>query len=641
MTIGSAGTLVAAGLASAGQYLQSRLLDLLSGGYQNSLMVLLFVMAAVSGLTIVALGGRTRIGFALLIGPFLAYNFLTPRIESTGVAWRFGQTEHAQEDVSATLTGMYTMKTTPSDDPNTYTVRVSWVFALWDRVTSKFVTELISLLQRADIRPDMTFLTRTQKFSDIFHLGNVDPEINKFLQLVFFPNCSAWIDLEMTKGRPDGLLTAEEITRRSMELEERIVVAAGNPTYKIIEDLNARGYFASPPGQIYENYTCQNLWDLSIDALKIQAYKSIAMLAAEETPDGLSTDELFAALVAKFGEDDVSSPDDVYLMLNTISARMLLSAVQDRSRGFARADILNPVERSKARPSIEQRDPYDVIRDIRESSEREADAEQGTIFGMMVAFPYLQGILMALLSLTFPIFVILLVYPPRAHQFLVWMSLWLWVKLWDFGFAVVMLIDEMLWALLPRPPVVSEAALANPGSAFAPLLAGDPTYSIGVYWDLMSMLLVAVPIITGIVVHRSGRSIVSVVGNASTQYARQLRGGFLDVGTKTRQKINPPGANAPSTLLRPIDEASQQRLNERQPSVLAGPPASAPSARPQEATPPRAVEPSPQVQQLLNIPTPTAQQSVNIDPRALLESTESNGEPLRVGYTPGGAMSVR
>jgi len=569
--IGSAGTLAAAGLASVGQYLQSQLLELFDRGFAQPIAVLLFVIAAIAGLAIVVVGGRTRIGLSLLLGPCLYFAVLEPRVVSQGVEWRFGKTAHNTEGVIKTLTGVYGRPIFEQDkEGKEREVKVSWFFAKWDQITSGITQNLIQLLQVTNIAPDLTFISRTQKFSMLFNLGIVDSEIQKLLHAVFFPKCTAWIELELAKGRSDGLLNPGEIARRSEILEYQTVIHKGDASWTTIEKLNSQGYFGLPAGALQDDYTCRDLWDISITALKTQAYKSIAMVAAEATPDGLSVDELMLEFAAKFGEDGVGTEEDIYLMLNTISSRMLFSALKERLRGFARADYLNPAIRTgEYRPSAEQEDLYDIISAVRDSAAEEADAEQGMVFGLIMALPYIQGILLCILTLAFPFACLLLVYPPRAGHFLVWMSLFLWVKLWDFGFAVVMAIDSLLWTLLPQPPVVSDEALKSAGSAFSALLSGDPSYSISIYWELLSMLLAAVPIITGAIVMRSGKTITQLASSASSQYARSYRENFGAEARVLRDEIAPPGRDAPQTLERPKDITSLAAFNLQEPSVLA------------------------------------------------------------------------
>ena len=68
---------------------------------------------------------------------------------------------------------------------------------------------------------------------------------------------------------------------------------------------------------------------------------------------------------------------------------------------------------------------------------------EGYSFAMII--PYLQGLLLYGLSIAFPFFALMLIVPGKAGAFITWMTLWAWVKSWDVGWALVAVIDDMLW----------------------------------------------------------------------------------------------------------------------------------------------------------------------------------------------------
>lgn len=62
--------------------------------------------------------------------------------------------------------------------------------------------------------------------------------------------------------------------------------------------------------------------------------------------------------------------------------------------------------------------------------------------------PYLQGVLMYFLALAYP-FVCMLMIIPGWHKILgTWCSFWIWVKLWDLGFAVVTVLERSVWSII-------------------------------------------------------------------------------------------------------------------------------------------------------------------------------------------------
>src|SRR5690606_34495843 len=109
-------------------------------------------------------------------------------------------------------------------------------------------------------------------------------------------------------------------------------------------------------------------------------------------------------------------------------------------------------------------------------------AERGEFVNAALSLPYFQGLGLMILSASYPFFAMLVIMPGRATGFFTWMGLWAWLKLWDLGFAVVMLIDNMLYAMFPKGPVIKEKDIENPGIAWAKLLEVDPNFSQANYY---------------------------------------------------------------------------------------------------------------------------------------------------------------
>jgi hypothetical protein len=94
----------------------------------------------------------------------------------------------------------------------------------------------------------------------------------------------------------------------------------------------------------------------------------------------------------------------------------------------------------------------------------------GEVHTWSMMIPYIQGVLLYLLAMAYP-FICLMVLMPGHHKSLfTWLSFFVWAKLWDVGFAVVMVLERSIWAMLGNGP--------NTGRVFARVL--DMT-SIGDY----------------------------------------------------------------------------------------------------------------------------------------------------------------
>ncbi len=75
-------------------------------------------------------------------------------------------------------------------------------------------------------------------------------------------------------------------------------------------------------------------------------------------------------------------------------------------------------------------------------------SKYGEIYVWAKMMPYFQGVTLYLLALAYPFACMLMVIPGMHKMLFTWMGFWAWVKLWDVGFAVVMLLERSIWAML-------------------------------------------------------------------------------------------------------------------------------------------------------------------------------------------------
>lgn len=75
-------------------------------------------------------------------------------------------------------------------------------------------------------------------------------------------------------------------------------------------------------------------------------------------------------------------------------------------------------------------------------------AKFGEIYTWALMVPYFQGIMLYLLAIAYPFMCMMLVMPGMHKLFMQWIQFWAWVKLWDVGFAVVMVMERSIWAMM-------------------------------------------------------------------------------------------------------------------------------------------------------------------------------------------------
>jgi hypothetical protein len=76
----------------------------------------------------------------------------------------------------------------------------------------------------------------------------------------------------------------------------------------------------------------------------------------------------------------------------------------------------------------------------------------GEVYTWSMMIPYIQGVLMYLMAIAYPFICMMILIPGRSKALLTWLSFFVWTKLWDIGFAVVMVLERSIWAMLGNGP---------------------------------------------------------------------------------------------------------------------------------------------------------------------------------------------
>ncbi|MCB0346616.1 MAG: hypothetical protein KDD66_15990 [Bdellovibrionales bacterium] len=135
--------------------------------------------------------------------------------------------------------------------------------------------------------------------------------------------------------------------------------------------------------------------------------------------------------------------------------------------------------------------------------------EKTQLMNTAATMPYYQGLALYFLSVLYPFFALLLLVPGKHTGFLMWFSLWLWVKSWDIGYAVVMLLDDALFSMMVArnydnptlntalEPVKSMTTI-DPAMATAiyTMQEADPTFQLGTYYAIVGIALQSIPIVS-------------------------------------------------------------------------------------------------------------------------------------------------
>lgn len=538
-TIGSAGTLVVAGLATAGQYLQAKVLDLFWMPFGSSFALLIFLIAAVSLFYRVAIFGDYRSGLMLLFGATLFGTAVFPTVTSYGVKWQFGDRQHDDRIVADTLKGVYDFvgdRTAVNEQRKSY--QVSWLFAKFDELTSGIVQSGIKLIGVTSGKEDLKFLVKTSNYQQLLNLGVIDSQVQLYLHSVLFERCAEWIGLHQAVIDPAQASRAAEINLKIDQWVGKPVITNKDASWELTNKLYTAGFFGAPNGELAEKLSCDDLWLMGVTALKAQAYSQSVEEVTDRLPEGLTPDEMLLQAAIKFGGDDLSDREDIARMINAIAARMIMGAFREQYPALSRVNVLPPVRIQNEDDIVLEEDRYGFSKNLQTKTIADADFSQGEYFGYLAALPYVQGILIFFLTLSYPVFALMLLNPMRVRAYLIWFGLWFWVKLWDFGFSIIMRIDQLLYYLIPHGPNLDDAQMKDPGEMFRAVLAADPTSSILIYWDIMAMLLGSIPILTAMMTWVGGNIVMYQVQTAFTSFAQEKMGDQFQKATgRVEQKV--------------------------------------------------------------------------------------------------------
>ncbi len=568
--VGSVGSLMGAALETCGHYLQSQVLDVFETNLAMYLGMLLFLIAGVAAIFIIAIGGQYKFSFYFLIGPALFYQATLVRVPSIGASWSFGYNDRPYSEVHNAVNSVASetsVTPAPGEDEAKSVIkemRVSWFFALWSDFTSNIIQTFINLLRIPELRAEITFKDKVERYVQFYFLRVSDPEIMRFITLMYKGRCSNYFRT-MQSFWSIGTNSVQKKTQLKPKLEQyakKVAFGKGDEEllFKTFDDMGfsellCRDFEKNPSKSPFEScpvdekpvlkdkgFTCRDVWALTISALKIHGQELIETLVTENLPKEYDSSgklipeekrsmKALVKLLQKFKQtnygteesgvtpNSITDDEAAIYMLNELSARLMVNALKSLDPDIAQEGVgLNSLPQIMSHRVVDS----NVASSLRLINDGRVQWwDKGYIYSIALALPYVQGILLYWLAASYPFFALALVVPGRYTGFTLWMGFWFWAKSWDFGFAVVMLIDEFLYVLFPHGPPIEDSnlVLEEDGSNLENFVLGDilnvdPMHSISLYYQLLGACMVSIPIITGILIKRGGGEILSAVNNA-------------------------------------------------------------------------------------------------------------------------------
>lgn len=144
-------------------------------------------------------------------------------------------------------------------------------------------------------------------------------------------------------------------------------------------------------------------------------------------------------------------------------------------------------------------------------------------FSLAMQFPYYQGLLLCLLATAFPFFALLLVIPSKAGGFVNFILAWLWIKSWNIGFAVLIVMDKTFWSLFPPTDFDSNffgGYRSDVTNSLPTILAQglkiDPSYNTHAYYFLLTTTALAIPGLFGYLTLKLRRNSIQAISQLFT-----------------------------------------------------------------------------------------------------------------------------
>ncbi len=493
---GAVGHLIAAAMETAGVFAQAEVLQTFRGGLEN-LAALCYACAIAGGLLTDALFGQYRQALYFLIGPPLFFFVISTTQNVNGVEVKNGDrvTPGSIEDQIRFLDRYV------NDAQFDQGAEVSFLFYGIDRVVSSVVQGIVSVIIDTKNKDDLLYKTRERVLSWTLLSSPPSAGFNKIVALATAGECAevSHRTFEMLKHRIDS-------TKRSIDDDNLDDI--GKNLKRLYDEEKTRPRFLldhetatylsdDPKTQAeYEQYpvSCEQMWTYlhavainhAEDRLDINSY-----IGSGDKDPNIPWDRVEADVREALGGEAAAR--------EVLAAYMVKNAMARTSHANFIGDSFNRVQFNAERSAGVFEDSVEIHR-----------------FGghLKVQFfarsiPYIQGLLLYILAASFPFFAVFLVMPSRASTFLVWLSLWIWVKSWDIGFALVDVARGILWMFTrgsvdrfapgtaPNANMVSTPLdWTRPETLFAFIADNDPLANQNTYFTIVAILILAVPLLT-------------------------------------------------------------------------------------------------------------------------------------------------
>ncbi|HMO17892.1 MAG TPA: hypothetical protein PKA63_05965 [Oligoflexia bacterium] len=541
----ASGTLVVAALETVGYHAQAQVLSNLSGLFEE-LGGLIYLGVLFSVVLTVGLMGNYAPALWLLVGPpmFVFASGVSiggqdNRISAKGPEWRFG----AFTDPGGNKERL--MKRADSE------AQVSFVFHKYNELISELSQTLINSITNKDAEKQVMFMVRQRVMEELFGM-ELRNGGSKILIGYLLTRCGKEINYARMAAqlKRNPRLEAKEEYKNAQTR-----YCADFPKKKgLVDDKNAlkQIQYIEPSFKEDDMFSCLDLWNwvakstqkdvagMTEHNFSVVFGPEVHFLGAAATVEN-SADSMLKKLITK-AKLEQSSKDpcpfsplrsEVQGSLGTIvnifsglliRKEMQMGAPQTAFQGDLAGDmsLVNPLDDSLGARKGSIAGNMDKLRSHK--ANELAAAKKFEAFNIIMMIPYFQGGLLYVLSVMYPFFCLLLLVPGQAGNFFTWMALWAWAKSWDVGWAMVMVVDKILWEIMPNTTHfdLDSGSDATPLSLLEMHFAGDYGYSLALYWLILAAMVSAVPIVMAQIILGAKRAVGGAIIGGVTDFAGRL-----------------------------------------------------------------------------------------------------------------------
>ena len=537
----SSGTIIAAAMETAGYVSQAQILSQLNDMLTH-LGALVYVCCLLSALLISGLAGRYQSALWLLVGPPMFFFLIRAESSAAGVEWQFG-TFRDTGDLQKILRGA-NVRQAPGN-------KVSSFFHQYNVLISHSYQELIKILMKQSTRDQMMFMARQKIIDDLFGQRIDDPglyQLTRFTNLICDQELGAARLVALGERDPEFKKTGEyqQAVREYCDLWPlRDKFFPNGPAKDWVKTLLRLDLEQDAPR--LRTVSCEELWAWMERGTLQLATRELEAAMLRHIPRQAGPDIRPAILAAI--REKLSRPSPFYQGSSTgfqcttgTGSNTTMNVSQYQGVPFIMMTWIlrgtfmeGPIQSQQVEPvrpnsnlepatlgeraysSGNRAQGQEVVRRFKNAQLGESMKYEAFMLAKLL--PYFQGAGLYILATIYPFFCLMVLLPGHAGGFMVWLALWAWLKSWDIGWALVYVVDQLLWHLMPHRTYIrmangqasANSASADPVTILEAAFKGDYSYSLTTYWVLLAGMLGAVPVISAHAILGSKRAIAGIL----------------------------------------------------------------------------------------------------------------------------------